>query len=117
MAPLSMDLRRRIVDAHQAGEGNYQQIADRFAVSKAVVGKLVRQYQQTGSLESGVHRRGRTRLITGEQEQQLARHVVEHPDATLAERQQALGLPGCLQTTWWACQRLGARFKKVRSRV
>jgi transposase len=116
MAPLSLDLRMRIVAAYLQGEGSYQEIAERFDVSKPLVGKLVRQHRRSGSLENGLHRRGRKRLLTAEQLDALARHIAEHPDATVLERQRALNLPGCLQTVWAACRRLGARFKKVRSR-
>lgn len=115
MAPFSMDLRTRIVAAYEAGEGSYAELAERFAVSKAVVGKYVRQKRDTGSLENGVHRRGRKPLLSEEQKEALAAHIAEHPDATIAERQRALDLPGCEQTVWTACQELGMRFKKSRT--
>ncbi|MCA9095172.1 MAG: hypothetical protein KDA68_16915 [Planctomycetaceae bacterium] len=47
MNALSMDLRERIVAAYQAGEGSHRVLAERFAVSKAVVGKLVRQIRNS----------------------------------------------------------------------
>ena len=114
MTPLSMDLRSRIVAAYEAGEGSYEKLAKRFDVSKPLVGKLVRQFRQTGSLESGVHRRGRKPLLTEEQLEALARHIKDEPDATVLERQRALNLPGCEPTVWAACKRLGANFKKSR---
>ena len=114
MAPLSLDLRTRIVAAYNAGEGTYVEIAERFAVSKQVVAKLVRQYRSTGTLKSGVHRRGRKRLISEDQLAALAEHIVDCPDATVLERQRVLNLPGCEVTVWTACKRLGARFKKSR---
>jgi transposase len=114
MAPLSMDLRKRIVAAYEAGEGSYAELAERFAVSKPLVGKLVRQFRQTGSLENGLSRRGRKPLYGKEQLAALARHLADQPDATVLERQRALNLPGCEPTVWAACKRLGARFKKSR---
>jgi transposase len=114
MAPLSLDFRARIVAAYEAGEGTYVEIAERFSVSKQVVAKLVRQYRTTGSLESGVHRRGRKPLFNSGQLAGLARHIADFPDATVLERQRALNLPGTEVTVWTACKRLGARFKKSR---
>ena len=43
MKALSMDMRERIVLAYQCGEGSQEEIGSRFGVSRAVVGKLVRQ--------------------------------------------------------------------------
>jgi len=43
MRPLSMDLREWIVVAYGSQEGSYAMLAVRFSVSRAVVGKLVRQ--------------------------------------------------------------------------
>jgi len=114
MTPLSMDLRTRIVAAYEAGEGSYSELAKRFAVSKPLVGKLVRQSRQTGSLASGVHRCGRKPLLTAEQLESLAHHILDEPDATVLERQRALNLPGCEPTIWAACKKLGANFKKKR---
>ena len=113
MKALSMDLRLRIVWAHEAGEGSYGMLAARFSVSKAVVGKLVRQLRSLGTVEPQVHLRGRKRLISGEEEEQLHQHVDEHPDATLEERIGDLGLNCCVNTMWQSLRRLGHSFKKV----
>lgn len=115
MKSLSMDLRNRIVSAYESGEGSYRVLAARFSVSKAVVGKLVRQSRSLGTLESQVHLRGRKRLISGEKEEQLQQHVDEHPDATLEERIGDLGLNCCVNTMWQSLKRMGQSFKKVNS--
>jgi len=112
MKPLSMDLRERIVAAYQAGEGSHQDMAERFSVSKAVVGKLVRQQKQLGTLEPQVHRRGRKPAISGQKEQELRAHLAEHPDATLEERHAALKVNCTVKTVWLTLRRWGWRFKK-----
>ena len=114
MRALSMDLRERIVFAYEAGEGSHAALAERFAVSKAVVGKLVRQQREQGTLQPQTHRRGRKQVIAGEKLAQLQRHLVEHPDATLAERIASLKLNCCVNTMWLAIRRLGHRYKKSR---
>jgi transposase len=114
MRPFSIDLRERIVGAYENQEGSYAVLAARFAVSRAVVGKFVRQQREQGTLASGVHRRGRKAAIRGPQEAALRRHVCAHPDATLAERIEALGLDCSVKTMWKTLRRLGWRFKKSR---
>ena len=114
MRPLSIDLRERIVSAYRNQEGSYMVLAARFSVSRAVVGKLVRQQRDQGTLQTHVHRRGRKPAISGALEKELRRHVREHPDATLLERIEALGLDCSVKTMWKTLRRLGWRFKKSR---
>lgn len=113
MRSLSLDLRERIVAAYRNKEGSYTELGKRFAVSRAVVGKLVRQQCRLGTLESQVHRRGRKPSIRGEKQQELRKHLDEHPDATLRERIEALGLDCTINTMWKTLRRMGWRFKKV----
>jgi transposase len=49
MKAISMDLRKRIVESYDAGEGTRQEIADRFKVSIHMV-KLLSQRRKLGSL-------------------------------------------------------------------
>lgn len=112
MRALSMDLRERIVVAYRKGEGSYKVLAARFAVSRAVVGKLVRQQREQGTLEPQVHLRGRKPAIRGKMLERLRQHLSEHPDATLEERIEALGLDCVVNTMWNTLRRLGWRYKK-----
>ena len=112
MRSLSMDLRRRVVAAYRNKEVSYVVLAARFSVSRAVVGKLVRQERELGTLEPQVHTRGRKPAISGEKEAQLLRHLKEHPDATLRERIEALGLDCTVKTMWQTLRRLKWRYKK-----
>ena len=114
MKPLSLDLRERIVAAYEAGEGSYQVIAKRFQVGRTVVGKLVRQQRESGSLEPLVHRRGRKPAVSGEQEAALREHLEKHPDATVLERREALELQCSEKTLWQTLRKMGWRFKKSR---
>ena len=112
MRSLSMDLRRRVVAAYRNKEGSYAVLAVRFAVSRAVVGKLVRQERELGTLEPQVHLRGRKPAISGDKEAELRRHLADHPDATLRERIEALGLDCTVKTMWQTIRRLKWRYKK-----
>jgi len=114
MRALSLDLRERIVEAYDAGEGSYETIAERFSVGPTVVGKLVRQKRDMGTLVPQVHRRGRRAAVSGEKEAELLEHLEQHPDATVLERRDALGLKCSEKTMWQTLRKLGWRFKKSR---
>lgn len=51
MKPLSIDLRKRIVEAFEQGEGSRSTLATRFGVGEATVQRLLRLQRTTGSLE------------------------------------------------------------------
>lgn len=112
MKALSLDLRERIVAAHEADEGSYEVLAVRFSVGPTVVGKLVRQKRDLGTLASQVHRRGRKAAVSGKKETKLLEHLKKHPDATVLERRDALGLKCSEKTMWQTLRKLGWRFKK-----
>src|SRR2546422_6308810 len=100
MRPLSQDLRERVVAAYEAGGASLAAIGRRFAVSGRVVGKLVRQKGELGTLAPQVHRRGRKPAVSGEKKNQLRAHLEQYPDATVLERREALGLK-CSEKTLW----------------
>ena len=114
MRPLSQDLRARIVSAYLSGEGSHETLAERFSVSPRVVGKLVQQYRELGTLEPQLHRRGRKPAITGDDLEALKKHVADFPDATAEERHDALGLTCTVKTVYETLHRLGYSFKKRR---
>ena len=84
MKAFSVDLRQRILNAYDAGEGSRQQIAERFSVSLAMVKKLLVQRKATGSIEP-IPKPGRTPIFHGELLEELDAYMREHPDATLKE--------------------------------
>ena len=113
MKAFSVDLRQRILDVYDAGEGSRQQIADRFAVSLAMVKKLLVQRKASGSIEP-IPRPGRTPIFRGELLEKLDAHLREHPDVTLKEiRAHFSPLVRCSNTAVCnALKRLGYRRKK-----
>lgn len=113
MKPLSMDLRERLVNAYENGEGSYAEIAERFSVSKAVVGKLTRQKRNLGTLDPQTHLRGRKPAVIGEAETKLRQHLCDHPDATLQQRLDVMKLECTVKTMWTTLRRWGWRYKKV----
>ena len=112
MRPLSLDLRERIVAAFEAGEGSRAEIGRRFSVTGQVVGKLVRQKRELGTLEPQTHRRGRKPAVQGKKLEELRAHLEKYPDATILERRKALRLKCSEKTLWQTLRKLGWRFKK-----
>ena len=117
-APLSADLRARIVHAVEAGS-SARAAARRFEVSASAAITLMRRVRRTGSLapaQIGGHRRP---LLAG-QEDLLRQLTATKPGITLAELRTALtehGISvGSLTTIWSTLRRLGLRHKKRRSR-
>lgn len=83
MKAYSVDLRRRVLDGLDAGM-TQREAADIFSISLATVGRLVRQWRATGSIEPQPLLGRRPRL--GEaQGELLGAQLHARPDATLEE--------------------------------
>ena len=113
-APMSMDLRLRIVRAVESGS-SIRGAARRFAVSPSAAIKLMQRVRATGSAapaRSGGHRRP----VLEPHEPDLRRLVGATPDLTRAEIQSELqrrcGVRAGLSTIQNALRRIGLRHKK-----
>ena len=115
-APMSLDLRLRIVRAVERGS-SIREAARRFAVSPSAAIKLMQRVRTTGSAAParfGGHRRP----LLQPHESDLHRLVEASPDLTLAELQAELerrfGVVAGLSTIHNALRRIGLRLKKSR---
>jgi transposase len=115
MATLSLDLRERILAAYDRGDGTRQEIADRYDVSLGMVKKLLQQRRATGDIAPRHHRSGAKPKITPQHQKRLRRLVREHPDMTLEELRDALGVSCTPQAVHYALGRMGLPLKKRRS--
>lgn len=84
-APLPVELRRRVVEAFENNEGTQGEIAARFKVGIATVGRWVRRARTDAPLESTWRRRGPERKLTQEHLEVLRRLAEREPDVTLDE--------------------------------
>ena len=113
-APLSMDLRRRIVEAVAAGS-SIRAAARRFAVSASAAIKLMQRVRATGSPAPGRYG-GYRRPVLEPHRAALERLVAAQADLTLAELQDRLqrrcGIRVGLSTLHVTLHRLGLRHKK-----
>jgi transposase len=113
-APISLDLRKRIVRAVEGGS-SIRQAARRFAVSPSAAIKLMQRVRTTGSAAParfGGHRRP----LLEPYEADLERLVGATPDITLAELrtevERRFGVVAGLSTLHKTLRRLGLRHKK-----
>jgi transposase len=110
MAPYSMDLRKRVVRAWDAGL-DAESVAAKYEVSRAWVHRLVQRRRETGSIAPRKQTRFRGRVLAG-QEARLTALITAQPDATLAELREALPTAAALSTLWREIDRLQLTVKK-----
>src|SRR3954467_1331421 len=112
MTPYSQDLRQRVLDTVQRGEGSLRQIARRFLVSVSFVTRLLKQYRGTSSLQPKSHGGGHPPALGPEDLERLREVIRQQPDATLEECRQRLGASCSTMTISRALRRLGLPRKK-----
>ncbi len=115
-APLSADLRRRIIAAWQTGHYTTVQLAELFQVGVATVTRLKRRYRDTHGVTPKPHSGGRERQISPIQEAVLEALVQQHPDWTedryAEELAKAHGIVASPATVGRTIRRLGYSVKK-----
>ena len=116
LAPLSLDLRERLVEAVENGS-SIRQAARRYSVSRSAAIKLMQRVETTGSVEpepSG----GRRPLLLEPHAEALASMVATDHDMTLVEIQAELkrrfDVAAGLSTIHRMLRRFGLRLKKSR---
>ena len=85
MKAYSVDLRQKIIDAHNQQEGSQRQLAKRFRVSLTLIENLLKRYRTDGTVEPRAHGGGRSAKLSPEQEAVVANLVEEDNDAILVE--------------------------------
>lgn len=113
----SDDLRRKVLEAHDAGEGTLEELAERFRVSFGWAAKISAARRKTGKMERQPGgKRGRVSKVTPEVEKFLNEAVKNQPDATLAELQLRLWEERHMEIAigwlWQVLKRMGLRYKK-----
>lgn len=116
----SDDLRRKLLEAHEQGEGSLTELAKRFRVSEGWAWKVSAARSRTGKTERPVgNKRGRKSRITAEVIGYLGSRVKEQPDRTLAELQEDLRNNQHIEIgitwLWMVLKQMGLRLKKSHS--
>ena len=112
MQPLSNDLRRRILDAHDNHEGSRRKLAARFDVNPSTITRLLQLRRETGSSEPRPHAGGKPPTLDQGGLERLRQSVQEVPDATLEQYRQRLGISGSIMVVWRGLEKLDITRKK-----
>lgn len=83
--PLSADIRRRVVEAYEAGEGGHLRLSRRFSVSICSVRRWVARHKKEQTLLPKPHAGGVPPKITNEELPELFELVREKSDRTVQE--------------------------------
>lgn len=116
----SDDLRRKLLEAHQQGEGSLPQLAARFRVSVSWAKTISAALGRTGRMERPpAGPRGPRSKLTEEVRKQLRGWIAEQPDLTLMEMQRRLSRERRLAVSvgrlWAVLREMGLRLKKSHS--
>ena len=116
----SDDLRRKLLEAHEQGEGSLAELAARFRVSEGWAEKISAARSRTGKAERPAGRkRGRKSRITTQVIEYLRARVKAQPDRTLVELQEDLrnhqDVEIGITWLWTVLRQMGLRLKKSHS--
>lgn len=114
--PYSMDLRRRVIAACEAGDESQAEVAARFSVSRTTVVMWLRLQRETGELRPRKGKTGPPSTVTTKHLAVLRKIIARRPDLTyleLTERwNRAIGLDRHRSVTVRAVKALGYTLKK-----
>lgn len=109
----SMDFRQKVIDACDRGMKT-KQVAEAFGVARSWVRHLKQRRREDGDIAPRPCG-GSKPTLTADHDAAIHRSFAAHPDMTIAELHEALGVDVNPTTVWRAARRLGYRFKKSRS--
>jgi transposase len=112
MRTLSLDLRERILDSYDKGEGSRADVAQRFRVSLGMVKKLLQQRRRTGDIAPRHRFAGRKPMIVALHRAQIRSLLAKKNDLTLGELRAALGLACSVQALHVVLGKMGLTYKK-----
>lgn len=90
MKSYSLDLRQKIVDSYGNNEGSIRQLAKRFKVSPDCVRRLLKRFDEEGTIQPKSYSGGNQPLLQSQHLEVLTTLVEEDNDATLSQLSQRL---------------------------
>lgn len=117
MEAYSMDLRKRVIQAYNEGQGSTRQLAKVFDVSSAWIRKLLRLRRETGSIAPVEYRRGPKPKLNEQQRDRLIALAREKPSFTLQELRKRLRLRCSIVTIHRVLAKEGFTFKRRPSKL
>lgn len=116
MKPISIDLRKKIVDTYLKEKTSIRKVAEQFSVSFSTVWLLLQQYRKTGNVNPKPHGGGQPAKLDVVDSLVIADILRQQPDLTIAEVRDRLveltDKPVSVSTVRLAMHRLGLTHKK-----
>ena len=111
-APLSKDLRRRIIEAKERGE-SHEKISKEMKVNISTITRLIALYKESGSFAPRPLNNGRKPRLDQETLQKIRERIQEQPDIALRELIEEFSLPVSVPALCKTInEKLGLRRKK-----
>jgi transposase len=104
-----LELRRRIVRAHNATHCSIRKLAKRFAVSPTAVHSYLKLARETGNLAP--RPRGPKPRINAQQVEEIRGLILDMPDASITELARAFGRRCHVQVSRWT---MGRALRRAR---
>jgi transposase len=114
MEAYSLDLRKRVLGACDAGKGT-KEVARLFEVSPAWVRRLKQRRRELNTISPLPRKNGPNPKLTPQHRARLREAVEAQPDITLVELKHKLKLSASVPTICRTLRALGLSFKKSRS--
>jgi transposase len=115
----SNDLRRKLLEAHEQGQGTLEELAEEFRVSLGFAKKISAALRRTGRMERTEQRHGRINRVTPLVQERLREWLRQQPDLTLGELQRQLReqmqVLLSIPRLWVVLRQMKLRLKKSRS--
>ena len=115
----SNDLRRKLLEAHEQGQGTLEELAEEFRVSLGFAKKISAALRRTGRMERTEQRHGRINQVTALVQERLREWLRQQPDRTLGELQrqlrEQLQVSVSVPRLWVVLRQMQLRLKKSRS--
>lgn len=115
----SNDLRRKLLEAHEQGQGTLEELAEEYRVSLGFAKKISAALRRTGRMERTAWRHGRPNQVTPLVQERLREWLRRQPDLTLGELQRQLReqmqVTVSIPRVWVVLRQMKLRLKKSRS--
>lgn len=92
--------------------GDVKGIASAYSVSERTVYRLAQQKRETGSVALRTSQRGRKRVLTEKDKENIRKSMDENPDSTVEELREKLGLAASYSSVERAIHAMGYTLKK-----
>jgi len=115
----SNDLRRKLLEAHEQGQGTLEELAEEFRVSLGFAKKISAALRRTGRMERTEQRHGRINQVTALVQERLREWLRQQLDRNLGELQrqlrEQLQVSVSVPRLWVVLRQMQLRLKKSRS--